>query len=171
MFGVLLDVSGSMESAYALDKSHQVEVERTHAIFTTVTNIAKREVACHQRQESIFVSAFGLKHTPTCDLPSLLDDLVELKNNRASLARHRRTCNLPVNSRASNIAALVELAKNNDAFHAERWIRHYISEFEARLLYPVLRSDAEKRREMISLIPSSLQMEGLRVYSDPVSIH
>ena len=68
MFGVLLDVSGSMESAYSLDTSHDASVERTHAIFTSVSNIAKQEVARHERQEKIFVSAFGLSgQTDRCN--------------------------------------------------------------------------------------------------------
>ena len=69
MFGVLLDVSGSMESAYSLDTSHDASVERTHAIFTSVSNIAKQEVARHERQEKIFVSAFGLsgRQPDRCD--------------------------------------------------------------------------------------------------------
>ena len=68
MFGVLLDVSGSMRSAYSLDTSHDASVERTHAIFTSISNIAKQEVARHERQEKIFVSAFGLSgETDRCD--------------------------------------------------------------------------------------------------------
>lgn len=75
IFGILLDVSGSMRSAYALDTSHEANVEHTHAVITTIVNIVKREVAHHQRQESVFVSAFGVKggHAETCDLLSLLD--------------------------------------------------------------------------------------------------
>ena len=71
MFGVLLDVSGSM--TYSLDTSHGASVKRTHAIFTSVANIAKQEVARHGRQETIFVSAFGLEGQPDrCDLIPLL---------------------------------------------------------------------------------------------------
>lgn len=58
MFGVLVDVSGSMQSAYALDRSHQADVERIHAILTTLVSIVKREIAHHKRKESIFVGAF-----------------------------------------------------------------------------------------------------------------
>lgn len=72
MFGVLVDVSGSMESAYALNRSNDANVERTHAILTTIINIVKQEVVHHDRRESIFVCAFGLSGpTVTCDLVSL----------------------------------------------------------------------------------------------------
>jgi len=74
MFGVLVDVSGSMESAYALNRSNDANVERTHAILTTIINIVKQEVVHHERRESIFVCAFGLSGpTVTCDLVSLLE--------------------------------------------------------------------------------------------------
>ena len=57
-----------MRSAYSLDTSHDASVERTHAIFTSISNIAKQEVARHERQEKIFVSAFGLSgETDRCD--------------------------------------------------------------------------------------------------------
>jgi hypothetical protein len=36
-------------------------VERIHAILATVMNIVRKEVAHHGRQDSVFVSAFGLK--------------------------------------------------------------------------------------------------------------
>ena len=79
MFGVLLDVSGSMTNAYSLDTSHDASVERTHAIFTSVSNIAKQEVARHERRERIFVSAFGLRVQPDrCDLISLLKSHADL---------------------------------------------------------------------------------------------
>ena len=79
MFGVLLDVSGSMRSAYSLDTSHDASVERTHAIFTSVANIAQQEVTRHERQEKIFVSAFGLSGQPDrCDLISLLKSHADL---------------------------------------------------------------------------------------------
>ena len=77
MFGVLVDVSGSMESAYSLDGSQQsVNTERIQAVRTTTVNIVNKEVRRHQRQESIFACAFGLSDTTkgqTCDLLTLLD--------------------------------------------------------------------------------------------------
>lgn len=89
MFGVLVDVSGSMKSAYALDKSHHVNTERTHAIFTSIMNIVKKEVDRHERQELIFASAFGLENSPgTCDLLRLLDYFADLKKAQDNLPEH-----------------------------------------------------------------------------------
>ena len=74
MFGVLVDVTGSMESAYALDRLNDANVERTHAILTAIINIVKQEVVHHERRGSIFVCAFGQSGpTVTCHLVSLLE--------------------------------------------------------------------------------------------------
>ena len=50
LIGVLVDVSGSMRSAYELDRSTDASVERTHAILTTIIDIVKREVVRHGRR-------------------------------------------------------------------------------------------------------------------------
>ena len=132
MFGVLLDVSGSMEKAYALDRSHTVDVERTHAIFTTVANIVKREVYHHDRQESIFVSAFGLEHQATCDLPSLLD-IFDLDS--------------------SGHLKLIRLAEQHGAPYARKWIVKYLSNSESHFLYDALRHNEEWTMKLLKLIP------------------
>ena len=69
MFGVLLDVSGSMRSAYATgDRNHDVSVQRTHTLFTTIANIVGKEVANHKRQERIFACGFGIQEpAPVCN--------------------------------------------------------------------------------------------------------
>lgn len=89
MFGVLVDVSGSMRSALSVDESHRpgADVERTRAILTSTLNIVKQEVAHHQRQDSVFVSAFGLD---TCDLLSLLELLKESKLKHGCMSLYHR---------------------------------------------------------------------------------
>ena len=72
MIGVLVDVSGSMKEAFALDRSVSGNVERTHAIITTLNRIAKNAIAVRERHDRMFVGAFGLEDTTTCDLISLL---------------------------------------------------------------------------------------------------
>ena len=75
-FGVLLDVSGSMQNVYAVDvgRAHDASVQRTHAVVTTIANIARREAKHHGRQDSIFTCAFGLsKQTDICDLVPLFE--------------------------------------------------------------------------------------------------
>ena len=136
MLGVLLDVSCSMMGTHALDRSHTVDVERTHAIFTAVANIVKREVHHYDqhhddRQESIFVSAFGLKHQATCDLLSLLDMFD-----------------------SSGHSKLIDLARQRRAPHAEKWIVKYLSEYESQFLHSALIHNEEYAKRMLNLIPS-----------------
>ena len=139
MFGVLVDVSGSMQSAYALDRSRDANVERVHAIITTIINIVKREVIHHDRQASIFVSAFGLcRTTDTCDLISLLDCIAGPRELRGREVGHE---------------ALIELAKRNGAAHAEKWIKDHLSDSQAQDLYRVLCFDPSLIPSLIELLP------------------
>ena len=146
--GVLLDVSGSMRRAYAIDQSHDARVERTHAIFTSIVNIVKREVVRHHRREIIFVSAFGLSNeeTETCDLLILLDLL--------------RNCP------DDGYSALIYLAeKEGVTDRITRWIdeiKANLSSVEARLLYSILERRRELIHELSDLIPSSLESAALK---------
>jgi len=118
MFGVLVDVSGSMKSAYTLDRSSDVSVERTHAILTTIMNIVKRQGVGHLRQEYIFACAFGMStRTPaeTCDLITLLEGIAGPENLRREDAHQ----------------AFVDLAREHGAPQAEPRIKH-LSQLEAR---------------------------------------
>ena len=95
MFGVVVDVSGSMRNAYALedDGLHRddVSMERTHAVFTTIANIVEREVTHHDRHESIFACAFGLQRpAPICNLIELFAKLRELNE-----IQRRTVCVVP----------------------------------------------------------------------------
>ena len=138
MSGVLVDVSGSMSNAFALDRSNDASVERVHAIITTILNIVKTEVHHHGRQEEIFVSAFGLDvKVNTCDLIALLKLIAGPENLRGKNAYD----------------ALVALARQNGAPHAERWIRNHLSEDEARDLYRVLCFDESLIPGMIRKLP------------------
>ena len=137
MFGVLLDVSGSMQNAYALDvdRARDASVQRTHAVVTTIANIARREAKHHGRQDSIFTCAFGLsKQTDICDLVPLFE-----------IMRDSRRQPDP----------LIELAKQHGAPHAERWIREYLSKVEASVLYQQLLRDESLIPKLIQKLPSS----------------
>ena len=139
MFGVLLDVSGSMQQAYALDKSHDATVQRTHAVFSTVANIVKREADRHNMQESIFASVFGLDGpSTTCDLVSLLEILRESRRQKDD-----------------SFSGLVDIAKQHKVQHMEKWIRKYLTEMEAALLCHSLRSDTSLIPTFLEMIPSS----------------
>ena len=137
LIGVLVDVSGSMQSAYDLDRSTDASVERTHAILTTITEIVKREVVRHGRRESIFTCAFGLDTaecgkacTGTCDLIPLL------------------------NCPRDGHQALVELALKHGVPQAEKWIRSELSQLESQILYMGLGKTPSVVPQFIELIPS-----------------
>ena len=145
MIGIVLDVSNSMESAYALDRSHDASVERTHAILTTIINILKREAVDHKRQESVFASIFGLrKSVKTCDLFAMLD--------RLKRVREEGGVDIP----EDGWVALSDLATKHGAPHAIEWIREHLSKEEAATLYRGLRFDPDLIPEMIRLLPSEL---------------
>ena len=136
MFGVLLDVSSSMRQAYALNISHDASVQKTHAVFSTVANIIKRELHQYSRQELIFASVFGLKgSTTTCDLIRLLEILRKYRQEKDPL---------------------VEMAEQLNAPHMEKWIREHLTEMEAAILCHRLRSDKSEDKSLISgLLESS----------------
>jgi hypothetical protein len=147
LIGVLLDVSDSMRSAYAADSSQDASVERTHAIFTTIVKIVKREVVRHDREEKIFASAFGISHESTdcCDLLHLLD--------------------LLRNSPDDGYRALIDLAKREGvADRIEPWlddIKENLSSVDARLLYAIMKPNPSMIRELSRLIPSRYAQVGL----------
>jgi len=144
MFGVLVDVSGSMESAYALDRSNDTSVERTHAIFTTILKIVKGRV---DHEESIFACAFGLSgDTQTCDLFSLLECIPDLIVSR-------------VVDRQDNVhQTLIDLAIQHRAPHAGQWIQKHLSERDAGILLKCFCRDKSLIPKLIHLIPSQGKM-------------
>ena len=137
MFGVLLDVSGSMRSAYATgDKKYDVSVQRTHTLFTTIANIVGKEVANHDRQERIFACAFGLQEpAPVCNLISLFELLKDLRKSQ------------------SKPEDLVQLARQHKAPHAEQWIRKHLTDREASVLNYLLRKDEHKIHRLLEKLP------------------
>lgn len=134
MIGILLDVSGSMEAAYSLDRSTDASVERTHAILTSIMNIVRREVDHYNRRESVFACAFGLsKYSDTCDLITLLEDFEDPSDQKKKL---------------------IDLADQHNAPHAEHWIENHLTETESRFLFNALRSDYKKQiPKLIDLLP------------------
>ena len=163
MFGVLVDVSGSMEMSYALERSRRdANVERVHAIITTIINIVNREVTHYDRPESIFVSAFGLdtKNVNTCDLVALLDLIAGREDLRREKGEDKAWNELadlisgPEDLRCqSGHEALIGLAKRENAPHAEQLIKKYLSESQARDLYKILCFDKSLMSEMSDILP------------------
>ena len=153
MFGVLVDVSGSMRSAYALDSSNDTNVERIHAIFTPILEFVKSK-AVH-RGDSIFVCAFGLNgRTVTCDLISLLEYIADPEEDYDGYDGHEGYNGHDGYDGFDGYEALIELSQQHDAPQAGPWIRKHLSEYEARILYNCLSSDTSLIPRLIELIPS-----------------
>ena len=163
LIGVLVDVSGSMKEAFALDKSVTGRVERTHAIITTLNRIAKNAIAVHERRDRMFVGAFGLEDIPTCDLASLLKFISKYdskqKANLEELESARKDKSDDDHDRSylgsDGLNVLIRFATERNAAHAERWIRKSLSEPQAGVLYTILSRDEELTRLFIDKLPDS----------------
>ena len=137
---MLLDVSGSMRSAFGLDDTRDTTVERAHAIITSIINIVKTEVGHHKRVDEIFASAFGLSmRTRACDLIALLDIVAGPKDMRE----------------LSGYEALAFLLWKHGAGHAQEWVKEHLNMKEAEDLYKVLCFDQSLIPKLIELLPSS----------------
>ena len=145
MIGVLVDVSGSMQSAYSLDESrHSVNVERTQAVLTTIVNIVDKEVTRHRREESIFSCAFGLRDTTkkeTCDLLTLLEYESDPFYIMNEINGHE---------------ALIEMAREREHSKLIRWIPRHLSLFEAKYLHKALRSNRRLIDKLERLLPKRM---------------
>ena len=83
MFGVLFDVSKSMEDKFAAHYDEPCgladdKVKRSHGIITTLNNIVNQEITTYDRKDLIFATAFGLEDSEcnginTCDFIALLE--------------------------------------------------------------------------------------------------
>lgn len=158
MIGVLVDVSGSMKEAFALDRSVRGNVKRTHAIITTLNRIAKNAIAVHQRRDCMFVEAFGMEDTSTCDLISLLkynsryDSSQKASRDKLESARKDKSDD---NDRSDGINTLIKFAADHNAAHAERWIKRSLSEPQAGVLYTILFRDEKLLTLFIDKLPGS----------------
>ena len=106
-------------------------------MLTTTAEIVRQEVSHHNRHDSIFTCAFGLqKPTTTCDLIPLLEALRESRQG-------------------APYDALIELAREERAPHAERWIKEHLTKFEAAVLNHQLHHDRSLIPKLIEKLPSS----------------
>ncbi len=146
---MLVDVSESMRKPFALDdRSKNTSVERVHAIITTVLHIVKSEVNYHNRSDGIFVGAFGLdSRVDTCDLIALLDIFAGPKELR-KLSAH---------------GALVKLARDNGAAHAEKWIRKHLTDIEAKNLFRIICFDKSLIHQFVQKLPKAISMSRIAV--------
>ena len=146
MFGILVDVSGSMARTFGLDRLRSVGVKRAHAIITTFLKIIKTEVSRHEREDQIFVSAFGLagerNNVVTCDLIALLNWL--------------NTVKVPEEMRGKSAhAALISLARKEGYGYAEKWIKEELSWEQAQNLYQLLLIDKSLVKKLLDKLPDS----------------
>ena len=154
MFGVLLDVSGSMEKAFAehYDKPGYLtdnKVKRSHGIITTLNNIVNQEITTYERNDLVFATAFGLDDTKcngvnTCDFIALLKKKKEIDETL-----ERWETEYPRNGHEK----LIRFAKDKNTPHAEPWIKEKLSPKEAGILWEVLQDDDELTKKFLPLIP------------------
>ncbi len=151
MFGVLVDVSGSMRSAYAVDESRNATVSRSHAIFTTILNIVKKE--CNRKDE-IFVGAFGVDagSVSTCDLFGLLNKSTKVPSELQGLK--------------PGVEAIVHIAKSEGYDGTVDWIRKELSEEMAKDLFRLMCIKPSTKRELLSKLPSNMEAKCVQVYND-----
>ena len=138
MFGVLLDVSGSMRKAYSLDKLHDggdVSVERMHAVFTTVAKIVEREVTHHERHESIFACGFGLRK------PQPVGNFIQFFTHISAVLN------------GGGRDALVELANQHCRDYLAPLIRQHMTDIEASTLLWALRNDESLLKTLEGELP------------------
>ncbi len=141
MFGVLVDVSGSMRSAYAVDESRDATVSRSHAIFTTILNIVKKE--CNWEDE-IFAGAFGLAlgSVTTCDLFGLLKKATNVPEELQGLK--------------PGVEAMVQIAEEEGYGGTVDWIRKELSEEMAKDLFRLICIKPSIKRDLLEKLPSNV---------------
>lgn len=153
LFGILVDASGSMQSALVSEKSAQaiagVKHTQSDAILNIIKNFAVTKRAKLEQQDSVFVGAIGLG-LGTCDLISLLENHADSKGVQFDAKQ-----------------ALIELAKKNGAAHIEPWIsKLHLSPTDSKTLYDTLCSDKTKLQQLIKLIPSKQETAAANALTD-----
>ncbi len=140
MYGVLVDVSGSMRSAYAVDKSRITTVSRSHAIFMSILNIVKKE---SNHEDEIFVGAFGLNmpSVTTCDLLGLLNKATKVPKEMQGVK--------------PGVEAIVQLAEKEGYGAIVDWIRRELSEEMAKDLFELICIKPSIKDELLEKLPSN----------------
>ena len=181
LVGILVDVSGSMKANLQLDvELTEQKVTRAHAIFRTIINVAEKEVDSGNNNE-IFVLAFGLEATNTCDLLSLLDFIEKskhLKNAKSKLfqllkSRKHLLANYIMNNMTDDEAALIfnafsksteelplqsckgsflDLLKCNDVQYVDILFKD-LAEEENALMYEAFVDNESKLNKIINILP------------------
>ena len=171
MLGVLFDVSGSMEKAFALhyDKRSAItddRVTRSHGIITTLNKLVSKEVVSVRPADQIFASAFGLKSSAcegvvTCDLVSMLENKYDLESFQSELRKWEKDFQMKSDAEIRRIEdggyeSLIQFSKINDASHMEPWIKRNLTKMQAAMLYDVLRKNPVATNKLKKLIPYNI---------------
>ena len=129
MFGVLLDVSASMEQPFAprYDKRDTLSddnIKRSLGILATLNYIVNQEITTYERKDLIFVSAFGLipsrcKDNGTCDFASMLEERKTLQEINEIMDRWEKYEVYPIDGHR----ILIEFVESKNAKHAVPWIK------------------------------------------------
>ena len=159
MFGVLFDVSASMEESFAanynkLDALTDDNVKRSLGIVTTLNNIVNQEITTYERKDLVFVSAFGLNPSrcndaETCDFVSMLEERKTLQKIDEIKDRWEKYELYPIDGRR----ILIHFAECKNAKHAVPWIKEKLEQKEAGILWEVLKDDDELTKMLTDLIP------------------
>lgn len=154
MFGVLLDVSKSMEDKFAAHYDEPCgladdKVKRSHGIITTLNNIVNQEITTYDRKDLIFATAFGLEDSEcnginTCDFIALLEKKKEMDEKLTRWEKQYPS---------SGHEILIQFAKDKNTPHAEPWIKKKLSQKEAGILWEVLKDDDVLTKRLLALIP------------------
>ena len=162
MYGVLLDVSGSMEKAFTGDSYEPPKkrsrltleltddkVKRSHGIITALNNIINQEVTTYERKDLVFAIAFGLDDSNcngvnTCDFVALLKKRKEIDEKMAMWEKQYS---------GNGHEILARFAKDKNAPHAVPWIKEKLSQKEAGILWEVLKDDDVLTDKLLPLIP------------------
>ncbi|CAO2657759.1 Nn.00g038850.m01.CDS01 [Neocucurbitaria sp. VM-36] len=150
--GCLLDVSNSMRNVLETGTGDGRATERLRAVLRAALKLARAE----QQQSPnalMFVGAFGLnnKHTPVVDLCSLVDSLLDSKND-------------PEDTR-TGYECLIALANEENVPRVAKYIREKLTEEQARIIYGYLRRKPQEIQEFINVIPAPEQFRNLELAS------
>ena len=120
----------------------------------------------------MFVGAFGMNDTTTCDLISLLKYTSEYDSSQKATGYELASARKDNESHHSNQAGrsdgfniLIKFATAHGAAHAERWIQKSLSEPQAGVLYTILSRDKELMELFIEKLPGSGESAFLDVTS------
>ena len=161
MFGVLLDVSGSMENTFSVHyddcsglRTGRYDVKRSHGIITTLNNIINQEITSYGRKDLAFACAFGLnitkcKGSDTCDFISLLENREVLKELERREERWEKEYTQTGHQRLINLAR-----KHRNASHVEPWITERLSQKQAGILWEILKDDHQSTSKLIKMVPT-----------------